>query len=109
MDSTWRRNRKFSDEDDRDTSSSESASTPHTWETYHRRGPGTHVIAIGSDPNSERAFEWACRTLPRGDRLVLVHGLHRHDVHDFSPEDQEMSFALMADKRTHNRRVHELH
>lgn len=36
--------------------------------------PTTHIIAIDGSPDSDRAFSWAVRSLPRHDRLHLIHG-----------------------------------
>jgi hypothetical protein len=39
--------------------------------------PVTHVVAIDGSPDSDRAFSWAVRSLPRHDRLLLVYGTRR--------------------------------
>jgi len=39
--------------------------------------PVTHLVAIDGSPNSDRAFSWAVRSLPRHDRLLLVYGTRK--------------------------------
>lgn len=39
--------------------------------------PPLHLVAIDGSSDSDRAFSWAVRTLPRHDKLLLVYGTRR--------------------------------
>jgi hypothetical protein len=70
------------DRDEEDEDEAERRAAEEHWERTLDRlkselVPVTHVVAIDGSPNSDRAFSWAVRSLPRHDRLLLVYGTRK--------------------------------
>lgn len=70
------------DRDEEDEDEAERRAAEKHWERTLDRlkselVPVTHVVAIDGSPNSDRAFSWAVRSLPRHDRLLLVYGTRK--------------------------------